>query len=212
MAVDSVAYFAKDDHAAAAAGLRELERLVFQLSHAQSPPPDCREFASEMAAEFKKVIAALNRTGHARFRRGPAPLAFEESSQPTPPLPSSRPATVPQSVTLDFTKPKESFAASATLSASSSSFLSSLTGDGSVTGKLASSVLAQAGGAAAGEAVVVSAGKQQFAASSKRKASDRVHPADRTKPAASAGLCHCTKKRYAALRRSACWHDCIICG
>ncbi|KAG6470761.1 probable WRKY transcription factor 17 [Zingiber officinale] len=76
-----------------------------------------------------------------------------------------------------------------------SSFLSSLTGgDGSVTGKLCPgpSVLVPA---AAGAAVVPSAGKPPLASCNKRKqGADHSHSASDFKAAASAGRCHCTKK------------------
>ncbi|WOK98742.1 hypothetical protein Cni_G07454 [Canna indica] len=94
---------------------------------------------------------------------------------------------VPQTVTLDFTKRKESFTVSATMSISSSSFLSSLTGDGSVTGKIGSSILVPV--------VVVSAEKPPLASSSKRKIPAHVHVSEDGKQIASGSRCHCTKKR-----------------
>lgn len=204
MAVDSMGYGKRDEQAAvreaAAVGLRSLERLVFQLSHQQSPP-DCLEIADETVSRFKQVISVLNRTGRARFRRGPIPAAAPPAAEPSvsqnfapdvPPPPPPAVATSHQTVTLDFTKPNENFNPSATMSVSSSSFLSSLTGgDGSVTGKLCP-----------GPSVLVpSAGKPPLASCNKRKqGADHSHSANDFKAAASAGRCHCTKKRYASHR------------
>ncbi|KAG6469025.1 probable WRKY transcription factor 11 [Zingiber officinale] len=204
MAVDTMGYGKRDEQAAvleaAAVGLRSLERLVFQLSHQQSSP-DCLEIADQTVSRFKQVISVLNRTGHARFRRGPLPAAAPPAAEPsvsqklTPDVPPPTVATSHQTVTLDFTKPTENFNLSATMSVSSSSFLSSLTGgDGSVTGKLrpGHSVLVPA---AAGAAVVPSAGKPPLASCNKRKqGADHSHSASDFKAAASAGRCHCTKK------------------
>ncbi|CAD5168602.1 unnamed protein product [Musa acuminata subsp. malaccensis] len=206
MAVDSMGYRRMDDQIAvreaADVGLRTLERLVFQLSHQQSPS-DCREVTDHTIAKFKKVISVLNRTGHARFRRGPAQPAFvppvEEDpalvpaalyhhapAPPAPaPVPLPQPPAVPRAVTLDFTKPKESFSASGTVSSSS------LTGDGSVTGKQGSSILVPAAAAFA-----VSSGKPPLASSHKRKAPEHAHPhcPEDAKQEAPAGRCHCSKK------------------
>ncbi|XP_064953710.1 WRKY transcription factor WRKY51-like isoform X1 [Musa acuminata AAA Group] len=106
---------------AAAAGLRSLERVVFHLSHEQSPW-DCREITDQTIAKFKKVISALNRTGHARFRRGPAQLAFSTEAEEAPavhyhalarpPLPPAAVATL----NLDPTKLEEHLNVSAAVS------------------------------------------------------------------------------------------------
>ncbi|THU62338.1 hypothetical protein C4D60_Mb01t04090 [Musa balbisiana] len=106
---------------AAAAGLRSLERVVFHLSHQQSPW-DCREITDQTIAKFKKVISALNRTGHARFRRGPAQPAFSTEAEEAPavhyhalarpPLPPAAVATL----NLDSTKPEEHLTVSAAVS------------------------------------------------------------------------------------------------
>ncbi|XP_006293496.2 probable WRKY transcription factor 17 [Capsella rubella] len=141
---------------AASQGLQSMEHLIRILSN---PPQersnvDCSEITDFTVSKFKKVISLLNRTGHARFRRGPV------HSPPPPPPPPPAPVPVPvqisapvsfvqsnqQSVTLDFTRPssfgaktkscsevvefaKESFS----VSSNNSSFMSSaITGDGSV--------------------------------------------------------------------------------
>ncbi|OAY68379.1 putative WRKY transcription factor 11 [Ananas comosus] len=126
---------------AAAAGIRGMERLILQISHHEEPSPspspspssqmqmDCREVTELTVSKFKNLIALLNRTGHARFRRGPP-------APPPPPPPRPQALTLapppPKARTLDFARPAMS-SVSAPMSSSSSSFLSSVTaGDGSV--------------------------------------------------------------------------------
>ncbi|XP_008781804.1 WRKY transcription factor WRKY51-like [Phoenix dactylifera] len=224
MAVDLMGYAKVDDQIAiqeaASAGLRSLEHLVLQLTH-QKSPSDCRDIADQTVTKFKKVISILNRTGHARFRRGPpaaaSPVAAQNlnlapaprlARQP-PSLPPPPPAA-PQALTLDFTKPdpalrreissvqysKESFSISAPLSSASSSFLSSITGDGSVSnGKQGSSLLPLAAPAA-------SAGKPPLS-SSKKKCHGHAHSEVAAgKYAASGGRCHCSKRRKSRVKRT----------
>ncbi|CAL9174615.1 unnamed protein product [Musa hybrid cultivar] len=106
---------------AAAAGLRSLERVVFHLSHQQSPW-DCREITDQTIAKFKKVISALNRTGHARFRRGPAQPAFSAEAEEAPAVhyhALARPPLPPAAVAtsnLDPTKLEEHLKVSAAVS------------------------------------------------------------------------------------------------
>lgn len=149
----------------AAAGLRHLELLVSSLStqaaaphkaahhlHQQQQP--IGEIADQAVSRFRKVISILDRTGHARFRRGPvespaaaasppvvaaapapapaalplAPLAHVAPVSVAQPAPASQP---PQSLTLDFTKPNLTM--SGATSVTSTSFFSSVTaGEGSV--------------------------------------------------------------------------------
>lgn len=162
MAVDLMGCFAPrraDDQLAiqeaAAAGLRSLELLVSSLSAApsskaahpqQQQQQPFGEIADQAVSKFRKVISILDRTGHARFRRGPVespPHAPVVSAPPPPPPPQAAPvATVvapvvvalqpqPQSLTLDFTKPNLTM--SAATSVTSTSFFSSVTaGEGSV--------------------------------------------------------------------------------
>lgn len=134
---------------AATAGLRSLELLVSSLSpraadRATAAP--LGEIADQTVSRFRRVINMLDRTGHARFRRGPVespPHAPVVSAPPPPPPPQAAPvATVvapvvvapqpqPQSLTLDFTKPNLTM--SAATSVTSTSFFSSVTaGEGSV--------------------------------------------------------------------------------
>ncbi|KAM2544574.1 hypothetical protein TB1_016242 [Malus domestica] len=126
---------------AASQGLQSMEHLIRFLSHQQqqsnnqSARVDCTDITDHTVSKFKKVISLLNRTGHARFRRGPVqpvhfPTSHPSSSQtlnlasalnltPTPaPAPVTNPAIVPStpielsfvqsqphSMTLDFTRP-----------------------------------------------------------------------------------------------------------
>ncbi|KAL5718691.1 hypothetical protein ACHQM5_011568 [Ranunculus cassubicifolius] len=127
MAVDLLGYSKMEDQMAiqeaATAGLRSMEHLIHTLSHQTHQQNlnlnqlDCREITDFTVAKFKKVISILNRTGHARFRRGPAsssssPITQTEIPQvriipaPAPQIQRFSPV-IPQSqpLTLDFTKP-----------------------------------------------------------------------------------------------------------
>lgn len=187
---------------ATTAGLRNMERLIFLLSHQnQSQAPlDCREITDSTVSKFKKVISILDRTGHARFRRGPI-VQPQTVSAPTPPPHA-------QTLTLDFTKPcqnpsqksgmvMESFSISPPISSSNSSFLSSITGDGSVSnGKQGSSLLAPS-------VPAVSAGKPPLSSSSfKKKCHGHGHSDDASGKFSVSGRCHCSKKRKSRVKKS----------
>ncbi|RWV92540.1 hypothetical protein GW17_00045070 [Ensete ventricosum] len=229
MAVDLMGYAKMDEQMAiqeaATAGLRSMEHLIFQLSHHhQSPQLDCREITDLTVSKFKKVISILNRTGHARFRRGPAGPPTEDHPPPRAPLaltlppakpprhlaPPPPPPPPPQALTFDFTKPvaiggrseatgskytTESFSISTTMTSATSSFMSSITGDGSVSnGKIVSSSLLPAvvSGAA-------SAGKPPLSSSSssfkKKKCHEHAHSELLAgKYALPGGRCHCSKR------------------
>ena len=93
MAVDLMSFPKMDDQMAiqeaASQGLKSMEHLIRFLSH-QSNHVDCTDLADHTVSKFKKVISVLNRTGHARFRRGP----IQSSSSPSS---SSASLTVPNS-------------------------------------------------------------------------------------------------------------------
>jgi len=227
MAVDLMGYAKIDEQIAiqeaAAAGLRSLERLVSQLTspsiQKQSQPLDCREMADQTVSKFRKVISILDRTGHARFRRGPAvtqnnntaPAPSAEITTPPPPPPltqslgTSSPiiphvGPAPQSLTLDFTKPngsgyvnKETYSVSPPLSsATNSSFFSSVTaGEGSVTkGK---PLLGGGATVSAAGAPAISAGKPPLASGYKKRC---LEHSDVT------GRCHCSKRRKNRVKRT----------
>ncbi|MBA0568418.1 hypothetical protein Golob_005915 [Gossypium lobatum] len=97
MAVDLMSFPKMDDQMAvqeaASQGLKGMEHLIRLLSH-QSNNVDCTDLADLTVSKFKKVISLLNRTGHARFRRGPIePL----SSSSSPSASSSASLSVPKS-------------------------------------------------------------------------------------------------------------------
>ena len=113
---------------AASQGLKSMEHLISVLSNRpKDHNADCSEITDFTVSNFKKVISLLNRTGQARFRRGPVQSSPSSSSssaaapplppvsQQTPPSQLSPPAPVitpgtfvqshQQSLTLDFTRP-----------------------------------------------------------------------------------------------------------
>ncbi|PUZ46448.1 hypothetical protein GQ55_7G079300 [Panicum hallii var. hallii] len=223
---------------AAAAGLRGMEHLISQLSRAgtgerSSSPPgaapaqnqqhpeqshlqqrlqevDCREITDMTVSKFKKVISILNRTGHARFRRGPV-----VAQSPGPAAACSEPAALPawsapapRPVTLDFTKSVSGYSRDSgfSVSGASSSFLSSVTtGDGSVSngrggGGSSSLMLPPAVGAAScGKPPLSSSGAGQ-----KRRCHEHAHSENVAggKYGATGGRCHCSKRRKHRVKRT----------
>ncbi|XP_074573839.1 putative WRKY transcription factor 11 [Curcuma longa] len=214
MAVDLMRYSKMDNQIAiqeaATAGIRSMEHLIRQLSlrQQQQQPLDCHEIADHAVSKFKKVISILNRTGHARFRRGPTAPPQPPLPEPSPPTATSKTIALapiplrvkppnhplsllppPQSLTLDFTKP---VTASARECFSMSTPMPSATGDGSVSNcTLEPSSLLRPLSAA-------SAGKPPLSSGNKRK----CHEHDQThseyvaeKYAVPGAGCHCSKRR-----------------
>nr|QNH81988.1 WRKY82 [Glycyrrhiza glabra] len=159
---------------------------------------DCTEITDFTVSKFKQVINLLNRTGHARFRRAP-------SHHPSSPSPvSSQPQPQTQSMTLDFAKPlplksnpnpnpnpstdlsvsqysMSNKLDTYSISTTTSSFMSSITGDGSVSdGKIGPSILA--------------AGKPPLASSHRKRCHDAAP--------SSSSPCHCSKKRKTRVKRT----------
>uniref|UniRef100_A0A1D1YRS2 Putative WRKY transcription factor 11 n=2 Tax=Anthurium amnicola TaxID=1678845 RepID=A0A1D1YRS2_9ARAE len=215
---------------AASAGIRSMEHLIFQLSHHHTPLQqlDCREIADFTVGKFRKVISLLDRAGHARFRRGPAavpvaggaPRALSSFPSPSPACPAPHlvqgaPALpAPQALTLDFTKPapremtvassqfssKESFSISPPMSSTNSSFVSSITGDGSVSnGKLGTSILL-APTVPPSSGATMSAGKPPLSSSYKKKC--HAHSDISGKYSVSDGRCHCSKRRKSRVKKT----------
>ncbi|KAL0312229.1 UNVERIFIED_CONTAM: putative WRKY transcription factor 11 [Sesamum radiatum] len=236
---------------AASAGLKSMEHLIRAVSHQQQQQQqqcqnqqlDCREITDFTVSKFKKVISLLNRTGHARFRRGPvqpqpqsAPLTQVQNHdlpsgstlplnpasgvyQPQPlSLFSLSPASTPSSalapaqpLTLDFTKPRSSFgkevvsevmgkealslsAAMSTSGNSSSTFVSSITGEGSVSnGKGGSPSMFLTPSAPA-----VSAGKPPL---SGKRCREHDHSDNISGKTSGSSRCHC-KKRKSRVKRT----------
>ena len=101
-----------------------------QQQHHQIQPLDCREIADFAVSNFNKVITILNRTGHARFRRAPIqpPSLFS-----LPPAPSQPGAGLGKDEGEAIGKEGLSLSAAVSTSGNSSStFVSSITGEGSV--------------------------------------------------------------------------------
>uniref|UniRef100_A0A0D9W932 WRKY transcription factor WRKY51 n=1 Tax=Leersia perrieri TaxID=77586 RepID=A0A0D9W932_9ORYZ len=214
MAVDLMGCYAPrradDFQEAAAAGLRSLELLVSSLSSSSSshpspalpPPQPFGEIAGQTFSKFRKVISILDRTGHARFRRGPvesSSSATASAASPPPPVaaPPPPPAPVvaavaplaigptsssqPQSLTLDFTKPNL-MAMSAATSVTSTSFFSSVTaGEGSVSKGRS----------------LLSSGKPPLSGH-KRKPCAGGH----SEATANGSRCHCSKRRKNRVKRT----------
>ncbi|KAL0897699.1 hypothetical protein Bca101_081660 [Brassica carinata] len=113
---------------AASQGLKSMEHLIRVISNRpEDHNVDCSQITDFTVSKFKKVISLLNRTGHARFRRGPvqsSPSSSSSSAAAPPPPPVSHPAPFSQlsppspvitpvsfvqphqqSLTLDFTRP-----------------------------------------------------------------------------------------------------------
>ncbi|KAJ0260335.1 WRKY transcription factor 17 [Hirschfeldia incana] len=210
---------------AASQGLKSMEHMIRVLSdRPQDHNVDCSEITDFTVSKFKKVISLLNRTGHARFRRGPVQSSPSSSSSsaaaPPPPPPVSHPSppapvitpgsfaqSHPQSLTLDFTRPSVfgaktksteivEFAKESFSVSSNSSFMSSaITGDGSVS-KGSSIFLAPA--------PVASSGKPPLAGLPYRK---RCFEHDHSQnfsgkiSGSGSGKCHC-KKRKDRMKRS----------
>uniref|UniRef100_J3M155 WRKY domain-containing protein n=1 Tax=Oryza brachyantha TaxID=4533 RepID=J3M155_ORYBR len=202
MAVDLMGCYAPrraDDQLAiqeaATAGLRSLELLVSSLSsqaagahkapQQQQQQQPFGEIADQAVSKFRKVISILDRTGHARFRRGPvessvsAPVAAAPPPPPPPPAPLAAVAPLaptssqPQSLTLDFTKPNLTM--SAATSVTSTSFFSSVTaGEGSVSKGRS----------------LLSSGKPPLSGH-KRKPCAGAH----SEATANGSRCHCSKRR-----------------
>ncbi|XP_044983525.1 probable WRKY transcription factor 17 [Hordeum vulgare subsp. vulgare] len=138
------------------------------------------EIADQAVSKFCKVISILDRTGHARFRRGPiqSPPA-PHRPRPLPPRPhpvtaaASSSSSQPQSLTLDFTKPNLTM--SGATSVTSTSFFSSVT--------------AAEGSVSKGRSLV-SAGKPPLSGH-KRKPYAGAHSEANT----TGSRCHCSKRR-----------------
>ncbi|XP_042034161.1 WRKY transcription factor WRKY51-like isoform X1 [Salvia splendens] len=211
MAVDLLGYTNLNERMAiqeaASAGLKSLEHLIRAVSHQQHhqmQPLDCREITDFAVSNFNKVITILNRTGHARFRRAP----IQPPPPPVQPLSLfSPPPAASQPLTLDFTKPsaglgkdegetigKDGLSLSAAVSTSgnsSSTFVSSITGEGSVSnGK---------GGSPSMFAVPpISASKPPL---SGKRCREHNHSDNISGKTSGSSRCHCKKSRKTKVKR-----------
>lgn len=185
MAVDLAAFPATiDDQTAiqdaASASLQSMENLIRLLSKQQPTQKiadlDCSQVTDFTVSKFKRFISLLNRTGHARFRRGSSSVSDSSVSvlNSLDPLPSSS--------TIDFLKSPDS--KTPTESTTTSSLMSTITGDGSVSNeKLGLSLFTPPPPA-------VSSGKPPLSA--KRKCDD----SPRFGCKINSKECHCAKRRY----------------
>lgn len=213
MAVDFVKFPQVDNRMAieeaASAGLKSMKHLIQILSspvapHHQLSRPlrsgdhvDCSQLTDFTVSNFKQVNSLLNRTGHARFRRAPpqnstriepvvAPvidLNVEAEPKQEPERPAGLARTEKDCLTLS--QPVSS-------STTSSSFLSTITGDGSVSnGKVGAAL-------AAPPAPAFSARKPPLSSSHRKKCHERALSVVGSKissASASAARCHCSKRR-----------------
>ncbi|CAH8328267.1 unnamed protein product [Eruca vesicaria subsp. sativa] len=223
MAVDLMRFPKMDDQKAiqeaASQGLQSMEHLIRVLSNSPTQHKnnvDCSEITDFTVSKFKTVISLLNRTGHARFRRGPVHSTPVQQSQivktaqseaPVVPQPPARATTslppvivTPSrpSVTLDFTKPTifgsksnsselEFSKENFSVSLSSSFMSSALTGDGSVS--KGSSMFAPS-------QPVTSSGKPPLAGHPYRKRCiEHEHSQDFSGKISGYGKCHCKKRK-----------------
>lgn len=208
--MDLMSYSRMDDRVeineAFADSLQSMEALVLTLGNQSSSSSSssqldrCTAMADNTVKKFKKFIGALDRVGHARFRRAPLQSQAMAESSPSPaasppPMPTPPPPNFPHmSLTLDFTKPTpvappagkiagngkfidENFSISPPISGNSS-FLSSITADGSVSNGRGTSSLFLSRTASGGRPPLLSAAKKKCHGSS-----------------ASGCRCHCSKKK-----------------
>ncbi|XP_047307282.1 probable WRKY transcription factor 7 [Impatiens glandulifera] len=209
---------------AAAAGFQSVEKLIRMLSHQtnqqQTQLTDYTSVADVAVNKFKKFISVLdrNRSGHARFRRGPVspnpikkqpeliktvehnPITLDDHKQVSVPRIFS-PNPIQQRLP-PLPQRKEStttinFAAASPPVSAASSFISSLTA-GDTENSLQQSM--SSGFQITNLSQVSSVGRPPLStASLKRKCSSMDDLAG--KCAASSGRCHCSKKRKSKTKR-----------
>ncbi|XP_024922507.3 probable WRKY transcription factor 17 [Ziziphus jujuba] len=235
MAIDVLGFTKMEDHTAiqeaASAGLKSMEYLICVLSNqgpssSVQPQMDCRDVTDFTVSKFKQVINILNRTGHARFRRGPTKPASSSSdgSESRSVNPDRSPVESETGLTLDFgrtslgkssksnpfsntSESRSEFSASQQLSkecfsisppmSSTSSFMSSVTGDGSVSnGKQGGSKIV------APPAPAISAGKPPLSSSHRKRCHDNAFSGDLPRKTTSMGGCHCSKRRKNRVKRT----------
>lgn len=121
---------------AASAGLKSMDDFIRAVSK-KNQQMDCREITDSTVSKFRTVISMLNRTGHARFRRATVQPELTQASSPPQTLElfsgSLEPAAKIGGFVMDTGEVmgKEWFSLSTSCN-SSSTLLSSITGEGSV--------------------------------------------------------------------------------
>ncbi|KAE9587691.1 hypothetical protein Lal_00021879 [Lupinus albus] len=193
---------------AASAGLKSMEHLIKLLSYQSQSQPhspcptnnnlnlndlDCSKITDFTVSKFKTVINLLNRTGHARFRRAPHRPQFYKKIElePKPQGKEEKGLTLGLSK-INVIKEKSNIMDEAlSMSTTTTSFMSTITGDGSVSdGKI--------GPFLAPLVPVVSAGKPPLSSSHRK----RCHDATLSGKASSSGNCHCSKRRKSRVKRT----------
>nr|ACY25182.1 WRKY [Vitis vinifera] len=210
MAVDFLGFSKMDEQMAiqeaASAGLKSMEHLILLLNHHHPQSQqinhfDCREITDFTVSKFKQVISILNRTGHARFRRGPvtsspsqSPYDLSNKSELPKPVESS---PFHSNLILSAKPDPLKSEGNASVSSTTSSFLSSITGDGSVSnGKLGTSLFAPP------PAPAVSAGKPPLSSSQRRKCHEHGSSDNISGKLSVSGRCHCSKRRKNRVKRT----------
>ncbi|KFK29739.1 hypothetical protein AALP_AA7G172100 [Arabis alpina] len=228
MAVDLMRFPKIDDQKAiqeaASQGIQSMEHLIRLLSNRpeQHNNVDCSEITDFTVSKFKTVISLLNRTGHARFRRGPvhsplpppqivkiaqseAPVTRKPTNLVPPPSSTFVHSNQP-SVTLDFTKPSifgsksksselEFAKENFSVSLNSSYISSAITGDGSVS--KGSSIFHAS-------QPVTSSGKPPLAHPYRKRCLEHEHSEDFSGKISGSGhgKCHCKKSRKNRMKRT----------
>ncbi|ERN07431.1 hypothetical protein AMTRI_Chr12g275190 [Amborella trichopoda] len=194
----------------------QLVKLLGRQPNPSSPTADCMSITDTTVTKFKKVISILNRTGHARFRRAPTNTHSAPFREPNPLLESRewKPSNLvsmaelapirsspemaqkppcPKPVSACEVVMKEgnnnmgfSLSDSPPMSSNSSSFVSSVTGDGScLDGK-----------------IVVSNGRPPLSSSYKKRCHGHEKPDESSGKCGNPGRCHCSKRRKNRVKRS----------
>ncbi|KAF8033649.1 hypothetical protein BT93_C0051 [Corymbia citriodora subsp. variegata] len=159
--------------------------------HLHQPSDSTAHLTNFTVSKFKQVISLLNRTGHARFRRAPQkPFSLDLVPESKPdPQPTTHSQThlslcqsKSQSQSQSQSHSQDLFSMSQPMSSATSSFLSTITGDGSVSN-----------GKQGFSPPTMSAGKPPLASTHRKKCAEE---------ALSAGRCHCSKKRKNRVKRT----------
>ncbi|XP_073027555.1 probable WRKY transcription factor 17 [Primulina eburnea] len=177
---------------AASAGLKSMDDFIREVSK-KNQQMDCREITHSTMSKFRKVISMLNRTGHARFRRSTVRPELTQTPSPPKTLELFSGSIEPVATIAGFVKDtgevmgKEWFSLS-TSGNSSSTLLSSITGEGSVSnGKGVGSVPAMLL-----DSSTLSVRVEEPPVHGKRC---REHKHNHSGKTSGPSLCHCKKKK-----------------
>lgn len=206
---------------AAKAGFQSIEmlvRILSQQSHKINGEIDCRAVADVAVNKFKKFINVLdrNRTGHARFRRGPVTPIYPVHPEPVRSVPQIFNSTPVQRLpplphnpilkngsgdrkegakTISFAA---TAAASPAVSAATTSFMSSLTGD---TESCQPSMSSSGFQITNMSQVSSSIGRPPLSAGAVKRKCVSIDDTAAGKCGSSSSRCHCSKKRKSRVKR-----------